>query len=378
MMVLNNLSNGIKSFMKTNSSRRIYFLDALRSFLIVGVVLLHATQIYNPAKTWLIFSDNTTIVASYMILVLGWLLMPTFFMIAGYSSVISLNNHSNKSFFWKRISRLLIPLLTVVLIFNTIQALILVKFGWKEYTIASYINNGDWIQHVWFLINLIVYTIISILTLKYFKEKVKHGIDFIIKQIESISIYKLFLFMPLISIILLILYRIVPDRLLGINLTQIIGYMPFYFFGILLFLDNKLLKKITNTSIVIDIFVLLLSAVIIKYVENFHDIEYRLIYYYFKYLGIWFISSLAFTIFYKYFNFQSKLIFQISDASYSIYLIHHILVIIFGLFVIYLNVDFYIGILIVFTFSTFLSYILHKKLILSHKLFQLFINGKFK
>jgi len=359
--------------MKNSKYERLFFLDSLRSFLILGVALLHAIQIYNPQKTWLIYSDNTNVIAGYLITLLGLLLMPTFFMIAGYSSVISFRHKHN---FFKRIARLLIPLLTIVCSLNILQAWLLVQFGWKDYTINSYIKNGDWIQHVWFLINLISYTIVSMIIVRYFKEQTRLIINKVINKLQTKSMYLILFFMPLISILLLVLFKIIPNGWIGINITQIIAYIPYYFFGILLIFNKKLLKIFSSTSIIIDLLIITVSLLIIKSLENYHNLEYRLIYFYVKYLGTWFMASLAFTIFYKYFNFKSKLIFKISDASYTIYLVHHILVVVFGMLIIYIKLNFYVGICVVFFFSSFLSYFFHRKIVLKYKFLQFCLNGK--
>jgi peptidoglycan/LPS O-acetylase OafA/YrhL len=170
---------------------RLYYLDALRSFLILLVALMHSSQVYNSSQTWLIYSENNSIIINYLVSLLGLLCMPTFFMIAGYFAVISFRHSHGKNFLLKRISRLLIPLVFIAFTLNILQAYILTSSGWKDYTISTYFSNGDWIQHLWFLINLIAYTLTAYLFIKYFKIQTKKYLLYISDKIKSYSIHLL-------------------------------------------------------------------------------------------------------------------------------------------------------------------------------------------
>jgi glucan biosynthesis protein C len=357
---------------------RLYYLDALRSFLILLVALMHSSQVYNSSQTWLIYSENNSIIINYLVSLLGLLCMPTFFMIAGYFAVISFRHSHGKNFLLKRISRLLIPLVFIAFTLNILQAYILTSSGWKDYTISTYFSNGDWIQHLWFLINLIAYTLTAYLFIKYFKIQTKRFLLYISDKIESMNLYILLLILPLISIGLIVVKHITPSYFLSININQIISYTPYFLFGILLMLNKELLNKFTNISISTSIVVILLASILIKNLNGMEAIEYKFAYYYTRSLGTWFMASLAFTIFKKYVNYKSNTIYKISDASYSIYLLHHIIVIIIGIFIINLDLSIWIGISILFISSVTISYIVHRKLILNSNILQHLINGQKK
>ena len=357
---------------------RLYYLDALRSFLILCVVLVHSAQVYNPNKTWLIYSENTSIFANYLIELLVLLIMPTFFMLAGYFSVISFMHSLQRNFLSKRLLRLLVPFVTIVSTLNILQAVLLVKLGWKHYILPSYVLNGDWIQHTWFLINLIVYTILIYILTKYFKKSTQLFVYILINRFNSLNIYLLIAFLPLVNIALMVLYKIIPHNILGINLTQIIAFIPFYAFGIFLFLSKTLLNKFSNISIVASATIVFISYLAINIFKIYDVLEYKLLYLYFKYLGTWFMSSLFFSLFYKYLNVKSQLLYKISDASYTIYLTHHILVVSFGILFIYFNFQIYLGLPFLFLISVLLSYYFHRKFVLSIPILQFLLNGKVK
>jgi len=361
---------------KNEPEERLYYLDGLRSFLIILVVLLHVSQIYNPNHTWNIYFEDGSILVSYMVDFLGLLCMPTFFMIAGYFSVVSFKHSHKKNFLIKRIRRLLLPLMTIALTLNLLQAYILVGTGWKDYSISTYISEGIWISHLWFLINLIVYTIISYIFIRYFKAQTKKILLFIIDKMNNISIYVVLFILPIISIALLASFKLIPGYIYGINIYAILSYTPFYLFGILLMLNKTLLNKFSHISIFVSLTIVVVAFIIFTTIKGIEAKEYKIVYFYFKGLATWFTASLAFTLFKKYLNRKSEVIFKISDASYTIYLVHHVLVIILGIVFINLELNFIIGLPTLFTTVVLFSYFFHRKIVLKIGFLQLLLNGQ--
>lgn len=362
--------------MKNNE--RIYYLDALRSFLIILVVLVHASRVYDSNQTWLISSEHNSIFINYLVNFLGLLIMPTFFIVAGYFAVVSFNHNYHQNFLSKRLGRLLIPLITVAFSLNFLQAYILVYFGWKDYGLFEYFSHGDWIQHLWFLINLIVYTLIVYMMTKYFKSSTKRFLLNITDKLRSISIYVTLSLLPMITIFLLIFFKIIPGYIFSINVNQIFIYMPYFFFGILLAMSKELLDKFSNIRFDISLTLVIICFVIMKQLDGLEFIGFKIAFFYVKTLGIWFIAACAFTIFRKFFNIESNLIYKISDASYSIYLIHHVIVISIGLLFIYINLHAFVGLPLLFTITLAVSYVIHRKIIMKSKLLGLLFNGQKK
>ena len=88
------------------------------------------------------------------------------------------------------------------------------------------------------------------------------------------------------------------------------------------------------------------------------------------------MASVALTIFKKHVNYKSDIIYKISDTSYSIYLIHHVLIVIISIWIINLDFSILLGLPILFVFSVTISYIIHRKLILNSRILQFMINGQ--
>lgn len=345
------------------TNNRFYYLDTLRGFLMILVVFMHSSQIFNPEQTWLLYSNNNHIIIQYLIEFTVLLSMPSFFVIAGFFTVISFKHNKTKFFLTKRVLRLLIPLLLIAVIFNSIQAYILNSYNWKNYEIYFYIINGEWIQHLWFLINLIVYTIISFITVKYLKKSIL-VINKIAIYFDKFPIYYLLFVFPILTIIILILMKFLPSYIFGINLSSILNYMPYFLIGVLLCLNKNLLYKFSTINLYLSFSIILLSYTLSLMLKDENFILLRIMYFYSKGIAIYFISSFAFTIFKKFFDKKIELISKISNASYTIYLIHHLFVVLIGIYVIQYNINFLIGFPIVFLTATLISYLIHRNFIL--------------
>lgn len=95
----------------TGSEKRIYFLDNLRSFIVLLVVVFHASMAYMPNTPWwwyVIDSERSPFFDAFVLLN-DVFMMPTLFLIAGYFAVKSLERSGTTHFVRDKIVRLVIP-----------------------------------------------------------------------------------------------------------------------------------------------------------------------------------------------------------------------------------------------------------------------------
>ncbi|WP_371371739.1 acyltransferase family protein [Sporomusa aerivorans] len=94
-----------------NRERRIYFLDNLRSFIVLLVVVFHASMAYMPNAPWWWYVLDTQRNSFFdgFVLINDVFMMPIMFFIAGYFSVKSLVRHSAAAFVRDKVTRLIIP-----------------------------------------------------------------------------------------------------------------------------------------------------------------------------------------------------------------------------------------------------------------------------
>ncbi|HEY2136080.1 MAG TPA: acyltransferase [Xanthobacteraceae bacterium] len=95
-------------------------LDALRVFACGGVILLHVLLIFAAEPSFplkdAVVSPTATVLAEFLRITT----MPLFFVIAGWSAVVSLRGRGAGSFVRKRVTRLLVPLIVGSALFGSI------------------------------------------------------------------------------------------------------------------------------------------------------------------------------------------------------------------------------------------------------------------
>ncbi|MBP2634577.1 MAG: acyltransferase 3 [Firmicutes bacterium] len=103
----------------SGSDKRIYFLDNLRSFIVLLVVGFHASMAYMPNAPWwwyVLDSQRNPFFDSF-VLINDVFMMPTMFFIAGYFAVKSLTRRGTTHFVRDKIIRLIIPWIIGVIFF---------------------------------------------------------------------------------------------------------------------------------------------------------------------------------------------------------------------------------------------------------------------
>ncbi len=152
--------------------QRIYYLDNLRALAVLVLIPYHSARIYDWPPFYLkvdqlagfeIFTRSTDV----------WI-MPLFFMIAGASTVYSLDRRSTIKFITERIKRLMVPfvigMLTVIpvngyyaYLFHSGTDISFINYLPVFFTIESLDGyNGTFtVSHLWFLIYLMLFSLFA-------------------------------------------------------------------------------------------------------------------------------------------------------------------------------------------------------------------------
>lgn len=93
------------------SEKRMYFLDNLRSFIVLLVVVFHASMAYMPSAPWwwYVLDSQRNPFFDLFVLINDVFMMPTMFFIAGYFAVKSLVRTGTTQFVRDKMFRLVIP-----------------------------------------------------------------------------------------------------------------------------------------------------------------------------------------------------------------------------------------------------------------------------
>ncbi len=151
--------------------KRIYFLDNLRTFMIFLVVLLHAGLVYEksgfPASWWIVFDPSTSDLPGLLFFIMDIFVMSTIFFISGFLTPLSMKNKNGWVFIKSKFKRLIIPWIIAVLTLIPLYKIIflysrnLPQHSWTTY---FHWSNGIWSQNwLWFLPVLFLFDILYLL-----------------------------------------------------------------------------------------------------------------------------------------------------------------------------------------------------------------------
>ncbi|MFX1327394.1 MAG: acyltransferase family protein [Promethearchaeota archaeon] len=174
----------------TTLKTRLLYLDKLRIFLTILVILHHAAIAYGGSGGWAVreaASDSISpIIFTLFNAINQSFFMSAFFLLAGYFTPRSYEEKGSLKFLKDRLIRLGIPLILLILIIRPINFYILLNFAvdstenWSflEVLQYQYTNFSLNFGHLWFLLVLLifagVYVIFRVYTDRYFPQKSIH------------------------------------------------------------------------------------------------------------------------------------------------------------------------------------------------------------
>ncbi len=358
---------------------RFYYLDRLRAVLMMLGVVLHSAQVFNPSGNWLIVSPHSNTFFLYLNEFIHLFRMPAFFFISGFFCALTLTKYHSKRFLQIRLPRILVPLAVTALTLNSLQAWVLTSSGWQTFTLTTYLAKGQWVSHLWFLINLVFYFLVTFLLHQFgLKNFVIHQLKISNKTIQPVIL--LCLALPIASIAILALNKIgVPlyGKYLGfIDIYSLLRYYPYFFFGYIIFFQKHLLQHLLKRTFLMLIAFAFLPWLAVNVTNNTVSLLSTLFIEYSIALQTWALTFICLGIFEKFGNKPSKLWLSLSESAYTVYIFHHVLVVTFGLFLIQHIANPAVG-FVVLSLSVFLTtLIIHWGVIRRAPLLLLLFNGR--
>ena len=151
-----------------SSAGRIYFLDYVRAFIVMAVIVLHCGVPYlsfYPYR-WLVVDSHTSLLCDYIVLGSEYFVMAVLFFIAGYLSPPSLAKSGPAAYARARLLRLGIPFLFGLLIMSPVMGYIrnLAKGrdpgGYLPYWLFTYFSGKAYAGYLWFLSTMLAFMLL--------------------------------------------------------------------------------------------------------------------------------------------------------------------------------------------------------------------------
>ncbi len=177
---------------------RLYYLDWIR-VVVIGCVFLGHTMMVFSGLPWLISSDQTIFLFVAPVLAIGnQVAMPLLFLVSGASTWFSLRKRTGKRFAQERFYRLVIPYLVFAVLLSPIQSYYsALDHGTYQGGFLAYLPHffnlegfgnsdltwaGAYGYHLWFLIFLFFYSIVSLPLFLYLRRgKARWLPDFLVR-----------------------------------------------------------------------------------------------------------------------------------------------------------------------------------------------------
>jgi len=138
------------------ASPRFHDLDALRGLLMLLGVVLHAALVYSTQGEWVVSDTRRSPVFDAVYAVIHSFRLPTFFLLSGLLCGTGIAAGPGP-FLRSRAVRLAVPLVATAILVNPVQVVLVSGPGDFREEFAG----GRWVGHLWFLIDLLAYTLLA-------------------------------------------------------------------------------------------------------------------------------------------------------------------------------------------------------------------------
>ncbi|KPZ55640.1 acyltransferase family protein [Pseudoalteromonas sp. P1-25] len=349
-----------------NNSERLHGLDFCRAIFMVLGVFYHTALIYEIEQSWRVSSSYTSEFFSTITMFIHDFRMEAFYVIAGFFFMY-IYKKNRKNFLTERVARAIVPLLFCGFTINYVMNIYSYNFvfDWGE---INYYLHGQWLGHLWFLGNLIVYFIV----LKPFCKHIDK-----LRDIGSLSLIILFVVMaPVLSILLLGVSKYtISSQYFFISFHSLLGYFPYFLLGCACCTWKKSFLSILNVKV---FFISLLLYFSILFITNYGVVS-PLLQKALERLSHGTLALAMISIFYNCGIKEGKVIKEISLSSYTIYLLHQPLVVLIYIFVFSkTTINIYLEYFLLVSLVLLASYSVHRYLVKPSKTFSLLFNGTYK
>ncbi len=360
--------------MSTQPPQREYFLDSIRAFLMLLGVPFHVSLIYS-SQHWTINSPTASFGLTLFNEFIHSFRMQVFFVISGYFSYMLFLRYSPQRWLKVRLERVGIPFLAAIPLITLPQFLLLKNISdkfpnWSQFTLYQKYNTLCWelISHLWFLLILCLLTLIGYQLFRFLATRSEHWQD------KKVSWWQVILGLTLSVLAWCVLRRVLvitlplvmKDALMNIVVMQVLFYLPFFILGALAWQITSLKALFIKPHPL-----LWLSTLLAFYAYHYNQHHssgegwlYELDALISMAMGICMLN-ICFSSGYRLLNSHSPRVTYLVNASLFIYLVHHPLTLIYGLFVspaIHNNwLGFFAGLVMVFGVS-FVLYEIHLRI----------------
>lgn len=305
---------------------RKYYIDNLRSFIILLLIPYHAAMAWNiwGEPNYIFFEGNRLL--SSIVVFLSPYFMPVLFLTAGISTNYALQKRSMAQYVSERSKRLLIPFVFGALLLMPPQTYLADKFNYgysdgfiqhyriffTKFTDLTGADGGFSVGQFWFIIYLFVISLVAaaiISAQKKLMPKCKTDI-------------------PFWGICLLGLPLFFLSEILSVGGKSLAEYTYIFLIGYYVFSNESAIDKVEKYRL-FSLCIGIISALFNVYLFIWSDAQYPLLNTTAKFVAEWFMILALLGLGKRYLNFGGNVSKYLSQRSFAFYIWHFIWVILF-------------------------------------------------
>lgn len=311
----------------SDANYRYTYLDNMRGILMSLGLVLHTCAAFSATGYWLVTYPESIPWADSVSEVIHFFRMPLFFAISGFFAFILLNKLSSLRFLRNKLMRIGLPLVSAFVVLILPQQFLI---NHLHLNTSLQINQLPLISHLWFLINLLVYFIVAMAIFSLVRSTQNKLLQATIATRSLLASLAL-LVIPVVYLVLLALNKIgipiyTPIPLVS-SIYQLFFYVDYFLFGFFLAaVAGKVLQDVMVHPWFAILVIVLLVVSIIQWTTN---VSFGLIMD--TWLERWAVISSSLLIWItgsKLLNRNFTSLNWIVRASYTIYLFHHLLIVV--------------------------------------------------
>jgi glucans biosynthesis protein C len=371
--------------MTGNIVSRLHYMDAMRSVLMLLGLVLHSARPYDT-DDWVVKDPQRLPLLDGVVSTLHLFRMPAFFVIAGYFAMYLLGRRTTGAFLRERMRRVLVPLTAMLLSVNLVQIWFLARS--TEGATADFVDgilipalwSGDLISHLWFLSCLAVYFAITAALAPLLRGMATARAGESSPRLDNI-VFVLALAAAVIAPLGLavggkITAPALSQHVLGlVRISTALGYLPFFAMGVLLCAFPGFLDRFAQRGA--WVVVLGLCGAIGMYLSaGSESLALKSLWILSESLLAWMVVRVVFSLFRQWANAPSRTFRYLSDASYSIYLFHHFVVIAVATWLVPAEIGAWFKFLIVLGTASLVALGLHHLLVRRYAPLGFLFNGR--
>lgn len=365
--------------MQPDTSDYEHYWDPLRALLMLLGIPYHASLLYSHALPWDIKDLETSPVLSALGAALVTFRMPAFFLVAGYFSIMVIGKKGKMRWLRQRFLRLGLPFIVAVLLLGPLQLFMLQlsAIAKGDITVTQMMESlpdllqpsEQWIMHLWFLPALITYSVL-LAGLLYLLERppLAEAKDWFYRVNGR---YPLLFLTAFCIFPVLWEWMVYGSGLLAAKSENGLfliyerasdpyaRYLPFFLIGALLRRDRALFHRFRQTGMLTGIVASgsIATAVTLRLQNHFVNSAMLILA---SAIAAVTMSRLLIDLACRYFDRPSPLARGMTDASFTIYLLHHPLIYTFGTLFILISLPPVFEFAIIVVATTVAAYMLHQ------------------